>query len=252
MTWGLFYHLLPSFLLHLVMSVFFASALWWLLKKYQHHENLKLLSFVLVATVLSAWHSMGQVLELNQGGTIQQWSQAEQKKRAEAELAALPGNNPDLKLGSEDEMKVRKEFITLLDQGLAKPEQLTPQIQQQVFNSFKGIYENPQVLPVYRGNIANFMLCSRMLVSDALESMKQKKEVRSQDHQQCVTLTGEFFGREKLLDPSFVAPYEQVIASYSARKPASKDKMLTQAELEARLRNQDVALQVLGFFFPQK
>lgn len=247
MTWSYFTALIPSMFMHWIATVALCLVVWWYTRE-TLAVKIKWVAVVVFATALSLFHALNVVVQISQNGAL---SQRQQELATKAQQAmATAGNNPNLKIGTEEEVRVRQEFLKMVEQLVGNPNQVTPEVRQQVISSFQGIFGNQQLSQLYKQNIANFFLCGKAYMVDAIKSVEQKKEIKSADQATCAALTGEFFGRQKLIPDEFAKPYVETITMVSrGRMPAAKVFPGGVDDIKRNLQRQDTALQVLAFLF---
>lgn len=236
MVWDSFKVLLPSMIGHWVLSVILFAGAWFGIKKFWAEFSWPVHSFAIMGTAFSLFVSLNTMTQLFQANAI---GRAAQQAQAQANQSA-----------QMTEEQIKSEFVKAIDQLVSNPQQVNAEIKQQFVSAFAAVLNNQQMRQVYVGNVANVFTCQKLFLTDALESMKKKKEVATPDRVTCETLAGEFFGRKTLLPEEAIAANKQLIKDLSeSRKPASDKKLPTEQDLKNMIQQQDVALQVLQFLF---
>jgi hypothetical protein len=235
MFWEQFKVLLPSMIGHLILTVALFSAAWWVLKRFWPEFHWPIHSAIIAGTSLSLFFSVNTMTQLRQGAAM---GAAAEKARAQAAQQS-----------QMTEGQIRQEFVKVINQLISNPGQVNDEVKRQFQAAFGPVLSNQELKNLYVGSVANIFTCQKLFYSDALESMKRKKEVKTPDRVTCETLAGEFFGRPTLIPQETVQANKKLIKDLSeSRKPASKDQPLpTEQELKNMIQQQDVALQVLQF-----
>jgi superfamily II helicase len=193
-------------------------------------------AFTVLGTAFSIFVSLNTMTQIYQANAIGRAAQAAQSNAGQqAEMT---------------EQQIRAEFVKAVEQLVNNPQQVNAQVKQQFTTAFGAVLNNEQLRKTYLGNVANIFTCQKLFLTDALDSMKKKKEVKTPDRVTCETLAGDFFGRKTLLPEEAITANKQLIKDLSeSRKPASGTKLPTEQDLKNMIQQQDVALQVLQFLF---
>lgn len=127
-------------------------------------------------------------------------------------------------LSNEDMLKMKNDFLTALEQFVAQPEKVTPEVRNAAFNKFAPLFPNPQQdLTNYFNSISGFYDCQQAFYEDALQAMKTKKTVKSAKRKACHEADGSFFNRAHLIPDQQAKADDEVIELLAKGKKIVKD-----------------------------
>lgn len=156
-------------------------------------------------------------------------------------------------LSSEEVLKMKNEFLTNLDQLVAKPEQITPQNRNELFQKYSMLFPQPQQdLTNYFNNISRFYDCQQSFFEDALQAMKTKKTVKSERRKACQEADGSFFVRQTLIPAEQSKSDDEVISTLAKGKKVvreGKELTITQEMLQQNIARQQKNKEVLRALF---
>lgn len=129
--------------------------------------------------------------------------QAERLARAKVESS--PPREVPAPASDRTPEQLRADFLNTVDSISLQPDSLTPESKAALFKQFGALFPRGDADRLeYAKNILLAYQCQQFVFEDALATLKSKKVVKSAQQTECEQVSGQFFGREKMI-PAEVA-----------------------------------------------
>lgn len=234
--------LLPSVILHLIVTVAFATGAWFLISKTKPEWRIQWTVPVILGAAFSLYNSSATVIGLYQNQVLFRLQQSEraQQENAQKQQAAAQ-NDPKLQL--------KAAFLNDLDQLTGSNEAITPAVVGNLFGKYESLFPHGDAdRALYASAVMGVYQCQEYFYEDALASFKSRKAVKSEERDHCEKADGTFFNRDKLIPADMAKGNAEAIELLAQRKPltdgagksvdVSEDSIRT--KLEAQMHRIDV------------
>ncbi len=239
MIWAQMKVLLPTFLGYWVFMVILASATWYGWTKIYTQYQFKWEAPVIVATATVFYMMASTVIGYYQNNALLGYQQQVQAAKQQGGQQAQGQGAP-----VDPALKAKSDFLKIVEQFIAAPDQITPENKQKFFQQFSGLFPNGAAdKKRYEKEILSVYDCQRFFWEDAVASYKSKTAIKSDARKECETASGAFYNREKLVPAESAKANDDTIKNLAAHKrlPASDGKEL---EVNEKMLNTTLEAQV--------
>lgn len=237
--------MMPSILCHLGGSLLIAIVAWFFIKKAQPNWNFSILAALALGLTFSLYFALNSVMSFSQNRAI--ISAINEAQNREVPFDKLPPGEAAKRI-----QELKSLFLTTVENVMADPTQLNPESKAALFKRFQPLFPRRDDQLVYRDAIASVVECQKVFYEDALSSLKAKKSVKSPKREQCQSLDGKFFNRDKLVPQEVAAANDSTIDKLATGKKFmqdGKEVKVDEAFLRQSLDEQAKRLEILNVLF---
>lgn len=256
MNMGVFIALIPSYLLHIVVTTSILVLFNWMIGLVKKEKQLDFRVITLVGIGLSILINVNSLLQTYQAKALVK-AEIEAKMLAGSE-GAIAANKNQIETAEQNNLvkqdpneKMRADFLATVDVVTSDFSSVTAESIKKLFEQFAPIFPQGEIDKTkFYNEINKAFVCQKLMFDEGLAVMKNPKFERTPELKNCFETEGEFFRREKMIPEVLVNQHDQWIELIRNNKAMnSVGALLTEQDIQRTLDLQIKKIENLNKLF---